>query len=162
MNHWWSCITKAQQDPHEAAADVYRTEVEGYDGGRDRTKEREKEREKLVYEYFILFFFFSSSSDFTCSCMWNLVSNDARNARPYRRWSISAIRTWHIHTAHGRVCVASRLFSLSPADIHKLKLHSNPVGCCGYRTRWNARRRRGRRRKLHSPPVTVGRGMMSI
>jgi hypothetical protein len=57
MNHWWSCITKAQQDPHEAAADVYRTEVEGYDGGRDRTKEREKEREKLVYEYFILFFF---------------------------------------------------------------------------------------------------------
>lgn len=127
----------------------------------ERKKERKREKNWFMN---ISFFFFSSSSDFTCSCMWNLVSNDARNARPYRRWSISAIRTWHIHTAHGRVCVASRLFSLSPSryTVHKLKLHSNPVGCCGYRTRWNAHRRRGRRRKLHSPPVTVGRGMMSI
>jgi hypothetical protein len=69
----------------------------------------------------------------------------------------------YTHSTRKSVCSFSAVLPLaSRYTVHKLKLHSNPVGCCGYRTRWNAHRRRGRRRKLHSPPVTVGRGMMSI
>lgn len=62
----------------------------------------ERRRRELVYEYFILF----SPLISHVSCVWNLVSNDARNARPYRRWSISAIWTWR---------TPRRVFSLSLA-----------------------------------------------
>ena len=153
MNHWWSCITKAQQDPHEAA-DVYRTELE------DRTLDETEKRERNWFMNISFFF----TSDFTCSCVWTLVSNDARNARPYRRWSISAIWTWLIHRQSVHVYSLASRFSLSVLS-HSLDIHiyrteavlEYYVSCCGWNTLERVYHADGENRKPHSPPVTVGK-----
>ena len=71
------------------------------------------QQRELVYEYFIL----SLRFHMFLLCVWNLVSNDARNARPYLR----AIWTWRTRAA----CPVS--LSLRTESVWRGKPHSPPV-----------------------------------
>lgn len=151
MNHWWSCIRKAQQDPHEAS-DVYRTKLRDVTVDEtEKKKEGKKTKQKTNWFMNISFFLFFPPSDFTCSCMWNLVSNDARNARPLSL--VKYLRYLDVAHTHGRSVKKAR-FSLPLARYTVLKLHSK-YSWMGLRLEHGGTRTRCGWRNPHSPPVTV-------